>query len=486
MVAEVTEAAGDVELAAAYRGLIPSPVPWQRWFLIHALELLPGPERRFRFRVLLLLVARQNGKTTLMVVMILWRLFQDGAPKVIGTSTKLEQAEETWDTVVLIAELIPELSDEVSHVGKVNGSKYLQLDSLNEYFPQPSNSGAGRGWSAELVLVDELRSHKTWDTWSAISKSTTAKRYGQVFGVSNAADIEGVVLRQLRSAAIDAIEGKMPEGDLDDAVLELLRNTPTFLAEWSARPERSRYDRDGWYEANPSLGWFFGEESIAASLSDPEWKFRTEVLCQFVDTTEGGPFAEGSWHDTDVLTVERDTTKPAGYVIDLSHDRQMAHIGVTFFDTTGRLRVEIAASRAGTDWIVPWLKDPARKIPLTYVTFQRRGAPISSMLPELEEAGIPYTEWAGEDFGRTFGMGYDEIERGTVTHGSTGLQRSLNVAAMTARVKITQGGSWMVDRKASPEDVAPLMVFFGAIFLMRIAAANKKPSVYETRNMITL
>jgi hypothetical protein len=36
-------------------------LPWQRWFLIHALEL--RPDGKFRFRKVLCLVARQNGKT---------------------------------------------------------------------------------------------------------------------------------------------------------------------------------------------------------------------------------------------------------------------------------------------------------------------------------------------------------------------------------------------------------------------------------------
>jgi hypothetical protein len=35
-------------------------LPWQRWLLIHALELRPGG--RFRFRTVLLLISRQNGK----------------------------------------------------------------------------------------------------------------------------------------------------------------------------------------------------------------------------------------------------------------------------------------------------------------------------------------------------------------------------------------------------------------------------------------
>lgn len=40
--------------------------PWQQWLLVHALELLE--DGSYRFRKVIVLVARQNGKTTLMGV----------------------------------------------------------------------------------------------------------------------------------------------------------------------------------------------------------------------------------------------------------------------------------------------------------------------------------------------------------------------------------------------------------------------------------
>ena len=41
--------------------------PWQKWLLIHALELRPNG--RLRFRNIIVLVARQNGKSTLSIVL---------------------------------------------------------------------------------------------------------------------------------------------------------------------------------------------------------------------------------------------------------------------------------------------------------------------------------------------------------------------------------------------------------------------------------
>jgi hypothetical protein len=66
-------------------------IPWQRWLLIHALEL--RADGRFRFRTVLVLVARQNGKTTLVEVKNLWKMFVLQVPLVIGTAQNLDISE---------------------------------------------------------------------------------------------------------------------------------------------------------------------------------------------------------------------------------------------------------------------------------------------------------------------------------------------------------------------------------------------------------
>ena len=101
--------------------------PWQRWLLIHALETLP--DGTFRFRTVVLLVARQNGKSTLMQVLSLWRMFVDGAPLVIGTAQNLDIAEEVWQGAVDMAQEVPELAAEIDKVDLTNGKKALRLVS---------------------------------------------------------------------------------------------------------------------------------------------------------------------------------------------------------------------------------------------------------------------------------------------------------------------------------------------------------------------
>ena len=82
--------------------------PWQKWLLIHALELRPNG--RLRFRNIIVLVARQNGKSTLSIVLSLWAMYVFGTKTILGTAQDLDTAEELWQTAV---DLVYELDDEL-------------------------------------------------------------------------------------------------------------------------------------------------------------------------------------------------------------------------------------------------------------------------------------------------------------------------------------------------------------------------------------
>lgn len=472
--------------------------PWQRSLLIRMLEL--REDGSLRFKTVVVLVARQNGKSTVSQVLALWMMLYCGWPLVLGTAQDLETAEEVWEEAVGLLEDDEELATLIDKVIKVNGKKALVLKApagqRRRYKVKAANRRAGRGFAGNLILLDELREHQNWLAWGAITKTTMAQALALVLCLSNAGDVTSVVLRYLRKLAHEVL------GDPDGIVAEDEVTGPTAfdlgqdddtpdediaqqdadtlgLFEWSTEKDRSKWDRDGWAQGNPSMGHIPPLEANLASACkiDPEWVFRTECLCQWPDGTLSGPFEPGAWEqgqnpvvelpDGTVTVGDEDRlVGPLKACIDMSHDRSQTYIVVAGHRADGWAQVEVVAGRYGSDWVKEWLEDPRRVKRITAVTGQKNGAPISGLMKELaedEDFPIPVEDWAGGDLTAAWGDFSDAVRDVTVRHN---VQPVLDAAAAAGVTRIL-GDRQILDRAASPVDVAPLMAACGALWLLK-------------------
>ncbi|WP_162831564.1 terminase large subunit [Amycolatopsis thermalba] len=255
-------------------------LPWQEFAVIHGLELLP--EGTFRFRTVLAIVARQNGKTHLSKVLALWRLFVDGARLVLGAAQDLGIAREVLDKANESVDEVAELADEKLSYLTANGKESLNLDGGRRYLIKASNRSAGRGLSVDHLTLDEVREQRDWAAWSSLSKTIMARANGQIWALSNAGDDQSVVLNHLRAAAgaVDGGDGVTVMGDARDESIALF--------EWSAPEGCELDDEQAWAQANPALGRTLSHTAIRSALAtDPPEVFRTEVLSQKVDQLDG-------------------------------------------------------------------------------------------------------------------------------------------------------------------------------------------------------
>jgi hypothetical protein len=472
-------------------------LPWQRWLLIHMLELLP--DNSLRFRTVVVLVARQNGKSTLSQVLALWAMYVYGWPLILGTAQDLDTAEEVWQGAVdLVTEVDdeeepvrPDLFELLDRVVMVNGKKSLNIKTGERYKVKAANRRAGRGLSGDLVLLDELREHQSWDAWGAITKTTIARAMALILALSNAGDSTSIVLAYLRKMAHAAIgdpdginaedhPGQVlvdeePDEDVDDVDEDTLG-----LFEWSAPPGCPVGDRDGWAMANPSLGYTITERTLAsAARTDPEWVFRTECLCQWAAGSLEGIYPPGKWDACLDKDSKLAADTPIGLCVDVAWDRSASHIAIAGRRDDGLLHVEIIASRAGTEWVLPWLTSaerseairsgwvggpdgPKRETFGPPVAIQASGAPASSLIDELRAGGVDVVDWRGGDLGGATGLMYDRVRDETVRHR---VQPILDVAVATAAAK-PLGDSWVIDRRKSAGDAAPLNAVIGAAWLV--------------------
>lgn len=250
--------------------------PWQRWCAIHLGELLP--DGRPRFRMVLILVARQNGKTTLARVLTLYWLFLERSPLVIGTSTSRDTAKYSWRQVINMAGEVDLLAEEIGPraVRETIGEEAFTTLAGCEYRFAAPNRRAGRSYTVRNAVLDELREHKTWDVYKALIKAMTAVRDAMAVAITNQGEAGAVVLDSLRDSAIEFIETGVGDSRL-------------FLAEYSAPHGARATDPAAIALANPNLGLrieldsIMGEAMRAEKAGGEELAgYRTETLCQRV------------------------------------------------------------------------------------------------------------------------------------------------------------------------------------------------------------
>lgn len=498
--------------------------PWQQWLLVHMLELagdltVSTLNRRdpldplLRFRKVVVLVARQNGKSVISQVLALFFLFVLGVDLVLGTAQDLDTASEVWDGVQEIIDETPDLAKLADKPIRVNGQKTIRLKTGERYKVKAANRKAGRGLSGDLILLDELREHQSWDAWAAITKTTNARPAALIATFSNAGDMSSVVLKTLRAMAHEALGdpdginaaeearqtptideiSEMPDladEDGDDLAPEDFDEDPDTLGifEWSAAPGCDVMDRDGWAQANPSMGHCISEATIAGDAktegqrADTEWTFRTECLCQWPDGGLHGPFPSGAWDRGAVQLVEdaggavtvakQDRISPPWVVsVDMSLDRSHTWLCRAGRRPDGVIQGEVWHAEQGVGWVKPWLVEHASEV--SAWTGQARGAQISDLVSQLSDDPdftIPHVDL---DTMRCFGIVHDMVRDGKVMHTP---QAQLDVAAATASI-VYRGDQGVVDRKKSPGDASPLMAWVEAVWLAQqpVAVPPKVP-----------
>ena len=459
-----------VEYAEAILG--ESLYPWQKWALIHALEISGDLQSSwmFRFRTVLFMIARQNGKTKLSYIIASFFMNVLEVPSIFGTSLSLDKAEEVWEAVIAAQEKNPELVKRIDRVARTNGNKRLILKNGASYKVGAPTRRAGRGDSNDLVLLDEVREQRDFEVLSAAAASTNAKPNGLIICFSNAGDPDSVVLRQLRSQALAIIDGTAPAdfgGEVDGGSLGLF--------EWSAPDGAATDDMEALAQANPALGHgYLTERALLSNRQTfPENKFRSECMCQQVETILPQPFPDGAWAaglDTSSYIAPE---SELFYGLDLSSDRRWASIGVCGLRPDGNYHIEVVARRVGTAWVEDWIRSRAYKNSMN-IAFQSRGAPVSGLAEQVcTIQGVNRIAIEGGELTAGWGRFYDGIcANGDETRGGIRIfhleQPVLDMPAKTMQLRNIGGGIELPDRTKSPDDIAPLFACFCAF-----AAATK-------------
>lgn len=454
--------------------------PWQRWLVIHGGELLP--DGRPRFRQVLVLISRQQGKTHLGVVLTLFWLFVERQRLILGTSTDRDTAKESWRAAVTAAEECEWLAAELAPVRAANGEETLATTHRCRYRIAASNRRGGRGKTVNRLILDELREHLTFEAVNAAVPATNAVPDAQIWALTNQGGDDAVVLRAWHTAALAYID--TGEGD---------RRLGLF--EWSAPPGSRPTDLEALAQACPSLGGprmdveaLLGQAKRAERAGGEELaSFLTEMMCIRVDRMD--PAIEpGAWTEcADPEPIDLAThRRRVALCVDVSLDGQHATLAAAC-SLQGVVHTEIVEAWEGPDATARLLEDlpaiVARVKPGAFGWFP--AGPAAAVAADLADRK------ARRDWPPRY-VKVEEIraEIPAVCMGFAALVRSRKVRhtddpVLNRHVAVTsksrRGDAWIYGRQDAGEPIDATYATAGAAHLARTMAIRNRPRVVARR-----
>jgi phage terminase large subunit-like protein len=258
-------------------------LPYQKFILTDMLRV--DKKGNFQRKTVLLLIARQSGKTFLARMLILAHLVKWPSRNILIMSSNRSMALDTFRQVAYMLESNDHLKAMVKQIRYANGTESIEMIDGTRLDVVAATRDGSRGRSADFLYIDELR-EITEEGYRAAIPTTRARANAMTLLTSNAGDAFSTVLNDMRSRALE--------------------NPPASFGfyEYSAPAHCKVTDRKAWAMANPALGYTVTEEALEEAVAtSPIENTRTELLCQWISSLQS-PFPPNSIEDCSDSTLE--------------------------------------------------------------------------------------------------------------------------------------------------------------------------------------
>jgi phage terminase large subunit-like protein len=416
----------------------------------------------YRRRTALLLISRQNGKSFLGRVRVIWGMFYGGEDKVIIMSANRATSLMLFREIAWTIESTPELKAMTKAIRYANGGERIELLNGATLDVISDNSSSPRGRTASLLWIDEIREISE-EGYKAAVPVTRARANAQTLLTSNAGDHFSSVLNSLVERAKDY----PPE---------------TFgYYEYSA-PQYCKIDITSdyfWREAvapsNPALGYTITKESIEEAIAtNPIEQTRTETLCQWIDSLQS-PWPHGVLEETSDNTLEMSPGAYTVFAFDVSPSRRNASLVAGQLLPDGRIGIgilETYSSQMAIDElkmaasIKAWcdLYKPRLVCYDKYAT--------QTIADRLSQAGVICEDVSGQQFYKACGDLLEGLVNHRVVHnGMPELIQQFNNCA--AKVN---DSAWRIIKRKSAGDISAIIGV--AMIVSKLMLPAPKPQIY--------
>lgn len=288
-------------------------------------------------------VPRRNGKTEDVIMRIMWGI--KNGEKILYTAHMISTAHSVFETICALLDEaeIPYASvkakgSENIRLIKENG-KPSKLDHLVNFRTRSNTGGLGEGY--DLLVIDEAQEY-TIDQESALKYVISASSNPQtiMLGTPPTAISHGTVFQKTR-----------------DRVLEG-NSKNTGWAEWSVEHMQDPYNKEAWYETNPSLGQGLTERVIEDEITTDDVDFNIQRLGHWLSYSQGSEFSEKEWENLKIDKIPDFKNKlfvGIKYGVDGKHVAMS--IATKIDDKIFVESIDCQSVRNGNMWIISFLKE---------------------------------------------------------------------------------------------------------------------------------
>ena len=241
-----------------------------------------------KYREAFFMVARKNGKSTMLAGIALYMMLADGeaGAEIYSVATKKDQAKIIFDEVCHMVSQSPYLR---KHIKKRKTDLYFSA-AMSKMQALGKNSDTLDGLNSSCVIIDELHGIKDRNLYEVMRQSQSARRQPLLVMITTAGTVRECIFDDTYEYACKVVDGVI--------------NDPTFLPiiyELDAKAEWT--DPAAWFKANPGLGRIKKLEDLVAKVERAKQspKDLSGVLCKDFNVRET---RYNAWLDFDSINNE--------------------------------------------------------------------------------------------------------------------------------------------------------------------------------------
>lgn len=426
-------------------------MPWQQEAVDVALEIDPDSDcGQLYYRVVVITVMRQQGKTTLLLPVWVQRCVRWANQRVAWTMQNAKEARDKWRLEhVPLLERSPEIRKLIlpgpDGIRLANGTEHVMFANGSYQKLMATSLSSGHGQVLDLGIVDEAMAQDDDRVWQAMKPAMKTRNMaphpGSQLWIVSTMGPSGRA--EWFHGWVDAGRKAVEDGTCD-------ANRICYL-EYSAPEDADPGDPDVWRACMPALGFTIDEYTIredynqALLTPDGLAGFRREALNQRTASQGDPPIPLVVWDACADPRAARPSSRLV-FAVDVSPDQASAAIAVAGRRGDGLAQVEVVDHRPGVGWVEERAAELRRRHGGKW-RVDRHGPAASLRLPFADEVAGPDAVTACVNLEKA---ARERLFRHVDPKGMLRL-------ALDGATKAQVGDAWRWSRKNSEADISPLV-----------------------------